>query len=200
MATEHATRDDAATEDAATEDAAMVEYLADQLRYAAPDQQCAWPEEWADRADPADWQDYAAPAPGATRWIATVWPDYDTSINDCDAYGRVSDAYDYHDGGRGTTRPPWATGAARKIQVDRGSWVWWQPYVDGHKVYNDPATVRHVRDLLEMGFYGATVERQTVGPYGYWHTADVTSLGGLDTRECEYLRGVIADMIREVAP
>jgi hypothetical protein len=166
--------------------------LAEQLRYAYCDESATYPQEWADRADPTDWQDYVAPAPGDSRWIATIWQDNDASINDFDCYGKVSQyAYDYTDSRESTRRPEGFDGSARKIQVDRGSWMWWQPYRDEDgKVYDSPEDVREVRDLLEMGFRGVSVERQQVGPCGHWHTADVASLGGIDSLANGYLAEV----------
>src|SRR5436190_12045436 len=75
-------------------------------------------------------------------------------INDADCWGQVEWAKVDSDTGY-CTRPRHFTGAARKLAIN--GWhmegdVWWEPYREGHKVYDDPETVADMRRLLGDGF------------------------------------------------
>lgn len=136
-------------------------------------------------------------------------------INDMDesCYGRVSEyAYDYWREGH-TPRPDAFSGRARKVQVDRGYWMWWDPPAtlwvpdpddpDGPyrevkwEQAGDAATLlaRQVRGLLEMGFIVVIVKRQERCSMGYWHTVDTDALGGVDKPHPEHIH----DLIQEVS-
>jgi hypothetical protein len=149
---------------------------------------------------------------GDSRYVLTMGVDQFYSapefINDCDEsiYGRVSKyAYDYWRDGN-EPRPDGFTGRARKVQVDRGYWMWWEPpatlWVNDTEVpfeqAGDEATklTRQVCDLLEGGVHYVTVERQERCSMGHWHTVDSAACGGVDRP----YRELIDDLIQEATP
>lgn len=128
-------------------------------------------------------------------------------INDCDEsiFGRVSKyAYDYWRDGH-TERPDGFTGRARKVQVDRGYWMWWEPpatlWVDDAEVPWEQASnaatlcARQVQDILEYGVHTIVVERKQRCEMGHWHAVDGTALGGVDKPHAEHIN----DMLHEVS-
>ena len=128
-------------------------------------------------------------------------------INDCDEsiYGQVSAfAYDYWRETK-TPRPEGFTGRARKIEVDRGYWMWWEPpatlWVDDAEVPFEQAgneatkLARQVEELLRGGVHYITVERQERCSMDHWHTVDFASLGGVDKPHPEHIN----DLIKEVS-
>jgi hypothetical protein len=149
---------------------------------------------------------------GDNRYILCIRQDMDYSgadyINDCDdsIYGKVSKyAYSYRRDrpGRGQ-RPDGFTGRARKLEVDRGYWMWWEPpatlWVGDREVpweqAGDEATelTRKVRELLQYGLYIIHVQRQEACNMGHWHTVAQAACGGVDVP----YRHLINDLIEEV--
>jgi hypothetical protein len=130
-------------------------------------------------------------------WRLRIEQDEDASINDFDCYGKVewpgrhSNDYGYH------TRPEGFDGSAQKLDTRNGP-IWWQPYREGHKVYNSTADRRVVLDLLEMGFSGVVVEELTRCDRGHVHVAELASLWGIDSLENGYLAEVVGDLLSEL--
>ncbi len=92
-----------------------------------------------------------------------IEPDQDYSINDYDGDGRISDAFSYNRDHH-TSRPSDFNGAAVKLQVDRGYYVWWQP--PGPDIIG-PTPWTHeqfekerarIQDLASFGFVGLILE------------------------------------------
>ena len=127
--------------------------------------------------------------------------DQDASINDSDVYGHVEQySHDYIRDGH-AERPNDFTGNAEKIQTDRGSWIWWEPPADGPKrgTLGFGNFRRQVRDLLEMGFSGVTLELCSgTDAYGRPIVINVASLWGIDSFEGGYLFEVVAELAAEV--
>lgn len=121
-------------------------------------------------------------------------------INDAGCWGKVSKyAYDYSHDSR-EPRPKEFTGAARKIQVDRGYWMWWEPYrEEGGKVYDDADSFNEVRRLLEEGFLGVTVILQRrCDCCGQLKEVGRDSLWGIDSLENGYGATVVGDLVDEI--
>ncbi len=72
-------------------------------------------------------------------------------VNDMDALGRLAwPVVDRYTGRE--NRPDDFTGAARKFgPTQMHDAVWWEPYREGHKVYDSPEEVTFIRDLLDYG-------------------------------------------------
>lgn len=67
------------------------------------------------------------------------------SINDDDFYGKVEWSRD--------GRPVGFDGSAKIISSDfRNDKLWWMPYREGKKVYNEPEIEKQVRKILEYGY------------------------------------------------
>lgn len=125
-------------------------------------------------------------------------------INDCDVWGKVSEfAYDYYHDGH-TQRPKDFTGAARKLQVARGYWMWWEPWDGFLKLSPEDQRKEQeqVRWLLEVGFCGVTVkllERLTDRNSGeHWVEIGHQGLWGIDSLENGYIRSVLSDLLFEL--
>lgn len=127
--------------------------------------------------------------------------DSDYSINDYDSDGKVSE-YSYSYGDR-TPRPQGFTGRARKIETDRSSWVWWEPYEELTEA-QIVAEMPRIRDLVESGFTLLHVEllSQVADQFGGLHTVTVddTWMGGnaWGYSDTEYQNEVIGDMLEEI--
>lgn len=123
--------------------------------------------------------------------------DYDTSFNDFDCYGKVSEYFDYWRGHH-TSRPDGFDGSARKIEVDCSVYVWWQPPKDGPKVdteeFKELALL--VGRILMYGYQTLWVEK--LDDEG--NVVDSNNLGGVDPVEpdSEYIRGMVEEQIEEL--
>lgn len=105
-------------------------------------------------------------------------------------YGAVSKyCYDYRREGY-TPRPDNFTGRARKIEVDRGYWVWWEPYNyegDWDKMPPDKQReyVDWITDLLQSGFIqvGLELEELLTDSTGEQHWVEIGQewIGGCDS-------------------
>lgn len=125
-----------------------------------------------------------------------VEPDYDSSINDSDCYGKVSSYIEYMRNKR--PRPEGFTGAAVKIAVDRSGFVWWEPYREGSKVYNGPEDRELVTRLLQEGFTYVAVVKLRQCDMGHVHELDRAGLGGIDSLENGYLAEVVDELLDEL--
>ena len=72
--------------------------------------------------------------------------DSDQTINDYDCYGSVEWSR------QGEQRPAGFDGSAEVIERDRGQRLWWQPYREGHKVYNTAKDRGQVVEIVAYGF------------------------------------------------
>lgn len=126
-------------------------------------------------------------------------------INSFDTYGKVEwrrPGFD-RDGSRGT-RPPHFTGAARLLTTDEGDRYWWEPYREGHKVYDSDATRAQVMALLNgEGPWGVTVtmfDVETCQCCGHTEVSerDMASLWGIDSLENGYKAEVISELLAEL--
>jgi len=140
--------------------------------------------------------------------------DPDTSINDYDCYGRTERySHRYYNGEQRTPRPDDMDGSARKIEVDRGDWMWWQPSDDmksakawGGPPDEYPAALRaHIdlaTDLLRGGFkmVGLELRERVTDSWGHTHTVTVDQqwLGGIDSLDNGYIRTIISDLLVEL--
>lgn len=145
------------------------------------------------------------------RLVLHVSVDEEASINDYDGDGKVSGAHDYHDNAQ---RPDGFTGRAMKIQVDRGCWVWWEPYDDvmGYTENGEtkwakwgqlPANVRmdnmrRIQNLLECGFMVVTLAMEELVNDSrggeHWVEVSSTSLGGCDS----IYDGLVEELYNEI--
>ena len=138
--------------------------------------------------------------------------DDDASINDYDCYGTISWVDSYRSGR--ARRPSEMDGAARKLQVGRGEWVWWQPPADmihtGPRSETADASVseqlnvlrQHVTDLVESGFsvVGVQLHELVLDSRGHehWVLVDADYLGGVDSTKPEHIREYLSDMIENL--
>ena len=132
----------------------------------------------------------------------SIDPDEYISVNDFDCYGKIAPVTFDRWSGRDLPRPRGFTGRARKIQVDRGDWVWWEPSEDvpTDKIADE---ARGITRLLQEGFYVVTltVLAPCVCHRGACRDCEVArvSLGGIDSLENGYLADVVDDLLSEVA-
>ena len=139
--------------------------------------------------------------------------DDDATINHYDCYGRTEKFSHRYTDGR-VERPADMDGAARKVQVDRGDYIWWQPADDmkSAKAWGgDPAEwpavwkqyVDHCIDLLRDGFslVGLHVWQHLETAHGdmRWVEIDSTYLGGVDSTKPDDLRDLVSDLIADLA-
>lgn len=123
-------------------------------------------------------------------------------INDCDCYGKV--AWPVRNDYTREGRPVGFTGAAVKLRTMYGDAYWWEPYREGHKVYNSPADQQPVEDLMNgYGPYGVVVELhdvETCQCCGHTEVSerDVASLWGIDSLENGYKAEVISELLAEL--
>jgi hypothetical protein len=127
-------------------------------------------------------------------------------INGMDALGRV--AWPVSNRYTGSEeRPPDFTGAARKFgPTPYHDTIWWEPYREGHKVYDSPEDVAFVRDLLDWGVvYISVVVTRTCeccdSQVGVLHE----TLGGIESPLCgdgnfDYLAECFDDLLPETIP
>lgn len=140
-----------------------------------------------------------------------IEPDPESSINDGDCYGRTERyCHDYHER---APRPADMDGSARKIQVSRGEWIWWQPADDLRslkawiKSGGDPGTypeayaehLRMAERLLQDGFMQVGLEVWETNERGYEYVIDSTWLGGVDSLDNGYLQDLLKEQIYELA-
>ncbi len=144
-------------------------------------------------------------------------PDY--SINDYDSDGRISTVLSYHYDNHYSTRPDGFTGRARKLQVGRGEYVWWEPYADDFGYQDDagvwqsakwdmlPRDVQRkeadrIRDLVEYGFVivALRLEEEVTDAFGNTHWVEVAgaSCGGVDRPYPELMAELYAEVIAEL--
>jgi hypothetical protein len=127
--------------------------------------------------------------------------DEDTRLNDYECYGETSKyAYSYLRGESRTPRPDHFTGAARKIEVDRGYWMWWQPPADYNQL--DAEVQRRlynlVVDLLRGGFTILFVEVEyRCSCCGTWADLASFSLGGIEVVNDDIKGEVLYDALGE---
>jgi hypothetical protein len=136
-----------------------------------------------------------------------ITQDYDYSINDYDADGKVSEYFEYRDLA-GKQRPEGFDGAAMKISADRSGFVWWQPPKDlGIERDTDEWTeyVRYISNLVESGFCILWVEKLgDVDAYGNAVVEDYEVLGAMeppanyDPGTDSYYTGIITEMVTEI--
>jgi hypothetical protein len=151
-----------------------------------------------------------------TRVRLLIERDPDTSINDYDSDGKVSEcAYDYRDR-EYRQRPDGFTGRARKIEVDRGLVMWWEPR-DDLMGWQDEAgdwhhakwdqLPRHIQqlelqritDLLRDGFkqVGLRLEHRIIDTAynsAVWHQVDTAWVGGCDSVYPELIAYLAAEL------
>jgi hypothetical protein len=102
-------------------------------------------------------------------------------------------------------RPDGFTGAARLLSATQmHDAIWWEPYREGKKVYDDPETVRFMRELLNWGVIGVTLKVERRESCGHWHECAYESLWGIESPLCHdgadgyaYLAEVYSDLISE---
>jgi hypothetical protein len=100
------------------------------------------------------------------------------SINDFDCYGTIQ----WSD-----VRPPEFDGSARIIDRDRHNKLWWLPYREGKKVYDDCEKL--VKEIVEYGFsylilslYGPA--RSILGEYTV--LLSTSGIGGVEPNAADY--------------
>lgn len=146
---------------------------------------------------------YGAPntaeLPSGDKLRLRVEVDDTTSINDFDGYGRISSCFDYH---RQSERPPEFDGAARKIQVERGCYVWWQPWEGFLQLSADDQRkgVQEVTDILQFGFHVLILELcRGEDAYGDPIVVAFEALGGVEAcADTAYIKSIISDQWAEL--
>lgn len=138
----------------------------------------------------------------------TVEPDHVSPseyINDADVWGKVSKyCYSYLHGESRTPRPEDFDGAARKIEVAQGYWVWWQPAEWWKDLTPEQQRAEQdaVTDLLQGGFsvvsliaFGVAVDA-----YGGKHTVELARsvACGVDYLRSDHVAGHVADLWTEL--
>ncbi len=104
-------------------------------------------------------------------------PDYDTNINDFDAYGKVEWT---RDNDYGAVRPKTFTGRARLMQRDRWQSQWWEPYEEMTDA-DIRAEMPRMRELIEYGFKVLCLELcDGHDAYGNLIVQSVEYLGGVE--------------------
>lgn len=127
-----------------------------------------------------------------------------TLINDADCWGKVGWNGKDRDTGR-DGRPAGFTGAARKLRIFgyvMEGIIWWEPYREGHKVYDTPDDLAAVRRLLEEGFQqvGVKLYETLTDTLGHAHKVKVAEhwLGGIDALGDGHLAEIIGDLLAEL--
>lgn len=129
------------------------------------------------------------------RITCEVTADPDCTINDFDCYGLIGWGRKHPDTGH-EQRPTGFTGAAQKLDTRDGP-IWWEPYREGHKVYNTPEDRRAVRDLLEFGFSYVVIQVWThCAECDTFKVTSTASLGGIDSRDG--VESAIRDLLLEL--
>jgi hypothetical protein len=129
--------------------------------------------------------------------------DQDASINDYDSDGKVEWTRRDRDYGR-TVRPDDFDGAARIIETDGDSSLWWQP--PSPKMIGCVWTPEQMRseqaritELVRYGFRGVVLELlDGVDAYNRPIVKEVASLWGIDSLENGYLASVLYDLLAEL--
>lgn len=130
-----------------------------------------------------------------------IEPDEDASINDYDSDGRIEWTRDTW---RGSVRPDGFNGAARIIERDGGSSLWWQPPgLDITGTPWDAATFRaeetRIRELARYGFSVVILEvLEGTDAYGRPVVANFASLGAVDGATGDYLAEIVRDLAGEL--
>lgn len=143
----------------------------------------------------------------------TIEHDDDGDINHYECYGRTEKfSHRYSDGK--VDRPADMDGAARKIEVDRGDYIWWQPAEDmtSAKKWGGPPDeyaavfrtyVEQVTELLQWGFsiLGVEVWQEVEDVHGHTHKIRVDSayIGGVDSTKPEHITDLVSDRIADLA-
>lgn len=141
----------------------------------------------------------------------TVTPDYDTSINDSDCYGRVEQVMNDRDLGLPKERPAGFDGAAEKISCYSGGTFWWQPPIGHYGIPRDQwasdpelrqKTRSIVKDILEFGFSVFNLELCSgTDAYGKPIVVDYTSISGFEPLlSFEDSVWIVEDMLAEILP
>ena len=138
--------------------------------------------------------------------------DPDSDINDYECYGRTEQFCHRYSEGK-VERPADMDGSARKIEVDQGYWMWWQPDKDmkSAKAWGGEADqyervfrdyLNHVTDLLRYGFrtVGVSLHEHVTDSLGNDHLVELTAeyIGGVDSTDDSYLRELVSDQINEL--
>jgi hypothetical protein len=132
------------------------------------------------------------------RWRFRVEPDYDTSINDYDCYGRVAPVVSRY--GQQQERPDGFDGGAEILSWRGHERYWWQPYDVTDAVYRS-ATRQTVCDILEYGFLMLFVERlrDEDDAYGRPVVDDYSVVGGIEPFPSDDdLSDLISDVVSEI--
>jgi len=145
------------------------------------------------------------------RLVLHVKHDEESSINDYEGDGRT------HPCGRlgRANRPDDFSGRARKLQVSRSEWVWWEPYdgpigwTDANDVWqatkwdNLPEAQRQIQvgrvtDLIAFGFQlvGVELQERVTDSRGgsHWISVDTEWVGAVD----EIYPELVSDLAEEV--
>lgn len=132
-------------------------------------------------------------------------------VNGCDTYGKLSFGDYNRETGR-WDRPADFDGSARKIPpTNMHDEVWWMPYREGHTVYGSDDEYRFVRELLDFGFVGYTVEATqtcrccdrdcTVGDSALWgieHPMTHSDRRGAVPHVTEVLGDLVSDVSAQI--
>jgi len=132
------------------------------------------------------------------RWRFRIEPDYDTSINDYDCYGRVAPVVSRY--GQQQERPDGFDGGAEILSWRGHERYWWQPYDVTDAVYRS-ATRQTVCDILEYGFLMLFVERlrDEDDAYGRPVVDDYSVVGGIEPFPSDDdLSDLISDVVSEI--
>lgn len=135
-----------------------------------------------------------------------IFPDEDATINDYESDGRI----EWTRGDRAWSpmrypRPEGFNGAARIIERDGGSALWWQP--PGLEITGtawDAATMRkeeaRIRDIVRFGFSVVVLELcEKEDAYGRPIVIGTESLGGVDLVDDNPAWGALQDVLGELA-
>lgn len=138
----------------------------------------------------------------STRYVCTIEDDDTTGmdhINGHECYGKV--AWPVRNDYTREGRPEGFTGAAMKLRTMYGDAYWWEPYREGHKVYNDAANRQPVEDLMNgYGPYGVTVKVYDLATCQCCDHTETTerdraSLWGIDAFTDGYKAEVIEELL-----
>jgi hypothetical protein len=129
-------------------------------------------------------------------------PDMDTSINDYECWGEISNGQRNAYTGR-NERPSHFDGAARKIYLIDGP-CWWQPF-DGFLALTPEQqreAIYHVQNLASFGFVGVILELldPEKDAYGNYVVRDYASLWGVEWDPTpEYVQSIADELLGELA-
>lgn len=124
-----------------------------------------------------------------------IRPDEDTRISDFDCYGKIEWTSARNDYGW-PSRPDGFDGAARIVERDRGSVLWWQPW-EGASEEDARKFLPTLGDLIRFGFdlIGLTLVESVTDSTGSAHEVDVVTewLGGVEAMVDDAYRTEILD-------